>query len=47
MVNYVGVDDGIVSAIVEIKGSYKIGKYKPGTLIPVIDEEELFVQQPD
>jgi SAM-dependent methyltransferase len=47
MVNYVGLDDGIVSAIVEIKGSHKIGKYMPGTLIPVFDEEQLFVDQPE
>ena len=47
MVNYVGLDDGIVSAILEIKGSHKIGKYMPGTLIPVVDEEQLFADQPD
>jgi hypothetical protein len=47
MVNYVGLDDGIVSAILEIKGSHKIGKYMPGTLIPVFDEEQLFVDQPE
>ena len=47
MVNYVGLDDGIVSTILEIKGSHKIGKYMPGTLIPVVDEEQLFADQPD
>jgi len=47
MVNYVGLDDGIVSSILEIKGSHKIGKYMPGTLIPVVDEEQLFADQPD
>ena len=47
MVNYVGLDDGIVSAILEIKGSHKIGRYMPGTLIPVVDEEQLFADQPE
>ena len=47
MVNYVGLDDGIVASILEIKGSHKIGKYMPGTLIPVVDEEQLFTDQPD
>jgi SAM-dependent methyltransferase len=47
MVNYVGLDDGIVSSILEIKGSHKIGKYMPGTLIPVVDEEQLFADQPE
>ena len=47
MVNYVGLDDGIVASILEIKGSHKIGKYMPGTLIPVVDEEQLFTDPPD
>jgi len=47
MVNYVGLDDGIVSRVLEITGSHKIGKYMPGTLIPVVDEEQLFTDQPD
>jgi hypothetical protein len=47
LVNYVGLDDGIVDCVLEIKGSYKIGKYVPGTIIPVLDEERLFDDQPD
>ena len=35
LINYVGLDDGIIDCVLEIKGSYKIGKYIPGTLIPV------------
>ena len=38
LVNYVGLDDGILDCVLEIKGSYKIGKYMPGTMIPVVDE---------
>lgn len=47
LVNYVGLDDQIVDCILEIRGSHKIGKYLPGTLIPVVDEERLFRDQPE
>jgi hypothetical protein len=46
LINYVGLDEGILDCVVEIKGSYKIGKYIPGTLIPVVDEARLFEDQP-
>lgn len=46
LINYVGLDEGIVDCVLEIKGSYKIGKYIPGTLIPVLDEARLFEDQP-
>ncbi len=47
LINYVGLDDGILSCVLEIEGSLKIGKYMPGTLIPVLDESRLFADQPD
>lgn len=47
LVNYVGLDDGILDAVLEIKNSYKIGKYMPGTLIPVKEESLLFNEQPE
>ncbi|MBW2977064.1 class I SAM-dependent methyltransferase [Candidatus Woesearchaeota archaeon] len=47
LVNYVGLDDGVLDYVVEIKGSHKIGKYIPGTLIPVVEESKLFEDQPD
>ena len=31
----------------EIKGSHKIGKYMPGTLIPVVEESKLYEDQPE
>src|SRR5262249_20368452 len=46
LINYVGLDEGILDCVVEIKGSYKIGKYIPGTLIPVVDEARLIADQP-
>lgn len=47
LVNYVGLDDGIIEAVMEIKGSNKIGKYVPGTVIPVLEESKLYKDQPD
>jgi hypothetical protein len=46
LVNYCGLDDGILDCIVEIEGSPKIGKYMPGTTIPVVDEKKLYEKQP-
>ena len=46
LINYVGIDDGLVDCVVEVNGSYKIGKYIPGTTIPVLDEAILFEEQP-
>lgn len=47
MVNYVGLDEGLIDYVVEIAGSLKIGKCMPGTAIPVVDEARLFEDQPD
>jgi C-methyltransferase C-terminal domain/Methyltransferase domain/Putative zinc binding domain len=47
LINYVGLDATIVDCVVEIQGSYKIGKYIPGTMIPVVEEARLVQDQPD
>src|SRR5262245_49359141 len=47
LINYVGLDEGIVDYVCEVPGSLKIGKYMPGTRIPVVDEARLFADQPD
>lgn len=47
LVHYAGLDDGIIASVLEVKGSYKTGKYMPGTLIPVEDEARLFSDPPD
>jgi C-methyltransferase C-terminal domain/Putative zinc binding domain/Methyltransferase domain len=47
LVNYVGLDSSLIDYVCEIEGSLKIGKYIPGTLIPVVDESRLFDEQPD
>jgi hypothetical protein len=47
LINYVGLDDGLIDYVLEIQGSYKIGHYVPGTLIPIVDESILFKEQPE
>ena len=47
LVNYVGLDDSIIDCVLEIQGSYKIGKMMPGTLIPVLEESKLMADQPE
>jgi hypothetical protein len=47
LVTYVGLDDAVIDYVCEIKGSLKIGKYMPGTIIPVIDESKMLEEQPE
>jgi hypothetical protein len=47
LVNYVGLDEAIIDYVCEIEGSLKIGRYMPGTLIPVVEESRMFAEQPD
>ncbi len=46
LINYVGLDDGLLDCVLEIRGSQKIGKYIPGTKIAVIEESKLYTDQP-
>jgi hypothetical protein len=47
LINHVGLDDGMLDCVVEVKSSFKVGKYIPGTIIPVVDEARLFDENPD
>jgi len=47
LINYLGLDDGIMEAVMEVSGSHKLDKYIPGTRIPVLDEKKLYEDQPD
>jgi len=47
LVNYVGLDQDVIDYVCEIAGSLKIGKFMPGTQIPVVDEARLFDDQPE
>ena len=39
LINYVNLDSSLVDCVFEIKGSHKIGKYIPGTDIPIFQEK--------
>jgi len=47
LIHYTGLDDGILDCVLEVSGSLKVGKYMPGTVIPVVEESRLFEDQPD
>ena len=47
LITYTGLDNQIIDCVLEIPGSYKIGKYMPGTLIPVREESVLYEEQPE
>jgi len=47
LINYVGLDDSLLDCVLEIQGSQKIGKYLPGTKIPVLEESKLYSDQPE
>ena len=46
IVNYCGLSRHLIECVVEVSGSHKIGKYMPGSNIPVVDEKELYEKQP-
>ena len=47
LINYAGLDEAMIDYVCEIAGSLKIGKYMPGTMIPVVEEAKLFAENPD
>lgn len=47
LIHYTGLDENLLECIVEVAGSNKIGKYVPGTLIPIFEEAKLMKDQPD
>jgi SAM-dependent methyltransferase len=46
VINYCGLDVEDIEYVCEVSGSDKIGRYIPGTRIPVVDEARLFEDQP-
>ena len=47
LINYLGIKADIVKCILEIKGSQKINHFLPGTDIPILDENKLYIDQPE
>ena len=47
LMNFTGIDETFLDAVMEISSSKKIGKLMPGTRVPVIDEAYLYEHQPE
>jgi len=47
LINYLGLNDGILAGVFEVPNSKKVGRYIPGTRIPVISEDSLESCRPD
>lgn len=47
LINFTGIDENILSYILEVKNSNKLNKYLPGTLIPVVNEDIMKKIKPD
>jgi hypothetical protein len=47
LINYVGLDEKIIDCIFEIRGSYKINRFMPGTKIPVKEEKASLLRKTD
>ncbi len=47
LINYTGINHNLLDCICEITGSHKIGKFMPGTNIPIVNEKIIFKKQPD
>ena len=47
LVNYYGIDTHLMPYVAQLPGSEKIGKYMPGTHIPIVDNSIILKEQPD
>jgi hypothetical protein len=47
LVNYYHLDERLLPYIAQLPGSEKIGKYLPGTRIPIVDNKVILEEQPD
>jgi hypothetical protein len=47
VLNYTGVGPDLLDSVVELTGSLKIGKFTPGTHVPIVDESNLYSDPPE
>ncbi len=47
LMNYAGINETILDNVVEVEGSFKIGKTIPGTQVKIVSEQNLYHKQPD
>ena len=45
LVKLLNLDENLLSAVYEIKGSKKVGNYVPGTRIPILPEKQLYLER--
>lgn len=47
LVNYYGLDKNLLPYVAQIPGTEKVGKFMPGTHIPIVDNTIILKEQPD
>ena len=47
LINYYGIDKTLMPYIAQLPGSEKIGKFLPGTHIPIVDNKIIMKEKPD
>lgn len=47
LINYYGLDEHLLPYVAQLPTSEKVGKYIPGTHIPIVDNEIILREQPD
>lgn len=47
LVNYYGIDKNMMPYVAQLPGSEKVGKFMPGSHIPIVDNEIIMKEQPD
>ena len=47
LINYYGIDKTLMPYVAQLPGSEKVGKYMPGTHIPIVDNKIILKEQPD
>ncbi len=47
LIHYTGLDHELIDAVMEVSSSHKLNKFVPGTRIPVLDEKNLYKDQPE
>jgi hypothetical protein len=47
LVNYYGLDETLLPYIAQLPSSEKVGKYLPGTSIPIVDNRIILAEQPE
>ena len=47
LINYYGITPSLIPYLGELHDSLKLGKYMPGSHIPVVDNRRIIADQPD